>query len=77
MARHGEIGVSTTERELREDIERRVGRISLLNALKAVAERSTSHADAARIATEQPRAHGAYFKPNQFVESRSNEAIPT
>src|SRR3954453_16905772 len=45
MAKHGEIGMSTTESELRQDIQRReTGRISLLNALKAVAEQSTSHA---------------------------------
>ena len=57
--------MSTTEGELREDIQRReTGRINLLNALKAVAEQSTSHADAVRIATQQLRKAGAVFRPN-------------
>jgi hypothetical protein len=71
MAKHGEVSMSTTERELREEIRRReTGRISSLDALKAVAEQSTSHADAVRIATEQLRKAGAFFRPNPTLSPR-------
>ena len=55
--------------ELQAEIDRREqGRVSLINALSAIAERSTSHEDAVRLAREQLQAVGCFTQSNPSLE---------
>jgi hypothetical protein len=55
----------TRLQELEDDIQRReLGRVSLIAALKAIADRSTSHEEAVRLAQEKLRGAGVFTTNN-------------
>jgi hypothetical protein len=66
------IGASAYTRllELEDDVQRREqGRVRLINALSTIAERSTSHDEAVRIARGQLHAAGNFIKSNPSVKA--------
>jgi hypothetical protein len=55
---------------------RELGRISVINALKAIAEQSTSHADAVQMAREQLIKAGVFLQHNPNLGTATREAMP-
>jgi uncharacterized protein YfiM (DUF2279 family) len=64
--------------ELREEIRlRERGRAVLVNCLVAIAEHSTSHADAVRMARDQLSAAGVYYRHNPNLSDEEKAAMPS
>jgi hypothetical protein len=64
--------------KLSEDVRlRELGRISVINCLRAIAEQSTSHADAIGMARDQLSQAGVVFRHNPNLSAEEKSRLPS